>query len=96
MNSISDRPHLLLNEEQLQRIRSYALFAENAGQLTPEQLLLIYNNNWFNLFVPAYIRRIRNEFTGCRPFAGKVGLGRRQFWRGRLPCARGQTGLQDF
>lgn len=53
MNSISDRPYSSLNEEQLQRIRSYALFAENAGQLTPEQLLLIYHNNWFNLFVPA-------------------------------------------
>lgn len=61
MNSISDHPHLLLTEEELQKIRSYAFFAENAGQLTPEQLQLIYKNNWFNLFVPKTLNGLELE-----------------------------------
>lgn len=33
-------------------IRQYAAAAEQMGQLHPEQLKLIYDQNWFNLFVP--------------------------------------------
>jgi alkylation response protein AidB-like acyl-CoA dehydrogenase len=33
-------------------IRQYAVAAEQIGQLHPEQLKLIYDQNWFNLFVP--------------------------------------------
>lgn len=52
MNSISGYPSPLFTEEQLKQIRGYAFLAENAGQLIAEQLRFIYDNNWFNLFVP--------------------------------------------
>lgn len=42
----------LLTEEQLQQIRGHAFLAENAGRLIPEQLRFIYDNEWFNFFVP--------------------------------------------
>ncbi|MBX3253551.1 MAG: acyl-CoA dehydrogenase [Chitinophagaceae bacterium] len=51
MNSIS-APSSLLTEEQIEQIRNSAFLSEKAGQLTTEQLALINNNNWFNLFVP--------------------------------------------
>ena len=42
----------LLADESVETIRRYAATAEQTGQLHPEQLKLIYEQNWFNLFVP--------------------------------------------
>ncbi|MBC6492130.1 hypothetical protein BC349_13800 [Flavihumibacter stibioxidans] len=39
-------------EEQTEIIRQFAPAAEKAGRLAPEQLRIVYTNNWFNLFVP--------------------------------------------
>ena len=43
-------PHIPVGSLTL--IRQYAAAAEQMGQLHPEQLKLIYDQNWFNLFVP--------------------------------------------
>ena len=42
----------LLADQSVETIRRYAATAEQTGQLHPEQLKLIYEQNWFNLFVP--------------------------------------------
>ena len=42
----------LMTAESVDTIRRYAAAAEQMGQLHPEQLKLIFEQNWFNLFVP--------------------------------------------
>ncbi|MBX2921202.1 MAG: acyl-CoA dehydrogenase [Chitinophagaceae bacterium] len=54
MSSISN-PSLLLTEEQIRKIRSLSFASEKAGQLVPEQLQFIYDNNWLNIFIPALL-----------------------------------------
>jgi len=46
-------PSGLLHTEWITIIRSNAFAAEQAGQLQPEQLELIYQQQWFKLLVPA-------------------------------------------
>ena len=48
----NNHPSPLLAAESITLIRQYAAAAEQMGQLHPEQLRLIYDKNWFNLFVP--------------------------------------------
>ncbi|HRO45170.1 acyl-CoA dehydrogenase [Agriterribacter sp.] len=48
----NNNPSPLLAAESITLIRQYAAAAEQTGQLHPEQLQLIYDQNWFNLFVP--------------------------------------------
>ena len=48
----NNNPASLLATESITLIRQYAAAAEQMGQLHPEQLKLIYTQNWFNLFVP--------------------------------------------
>lgn len=48
----NNNPSSLLATESITLIRQYAAAAEQMGQLHPEQLKLIYTQNWFNLFVP--------------------------------------------
>lgn len=44
-----------LPQTVIDRLRNAAAEAEQAGRLTHEQLQLIYDNNWFNLFVPEHL-----------------------------------------
>jgi len=46
-------PAEIISFEEAGIIRSFAAEAERAGTLHPEQLKLIYENKWFNLYVPA-------------------------------------------
>ncbi|HRN58444.1 MAG TPA: acyl-CoA dehydrogenase, partial [Agriterribacter sp.] len=48
----NNNPSPLSAAESITLIRQYAAAAEQTGQLHPEQLQLIYKQNWFNLFVP--------------------------------------------
>jgi len=45
-------PRLVLSPEIINIIRKDSLQAEEQGQLSPEQLELIYREKWFHLFVP--------------------------------------------
>lgn len=45
-------PYHLLNKETVAIIRNSAAQAEREGRLTDSQLNIIYQNKWFNLFVP--------------------------------------------
>lgn len=51
MNTI-DHPAALLPAEIVSTIRQFAMETEALKQLHPEQLNIIYQNNWFKLFVP--------------------------------------------
>ena len=42
----------LMTAESVDTIRRSAAAAEQMGQVHPEQLKLIFEQNWFNLFVP--------------------------------------------
>lgn len=48
-----NHPSQIIAAEQTEIIRESAPLAETAARLTPEQLRIVYDNNWFNLFVPA-------------------------------------------
>lgn len=48
-----NHPSFLIAAEQTKIIREFAPAAEAAGRLSPEQLRIVYTNNWFNLLVPA-------------------------------------------
>ena len=45
-------PSEIISTPQVKILRDQAAQAEQAGALTPEQLSIIHENNWFNLFVP--------------------------------------------
>jgi alkylation response protein AidB-like acyl-CoA dehydrogenase len=45
-------PSVLLPDDMIAAIRSYAADAEQLGRLSPEQLQLIAEQRWFHLFVP--------------------------------------------
>ncbi|HTN07441.1 acyl-CoA dehydrogenase [Agriterribacter sp.] len=49
---MNNHPSPLLTAESIILIKQYAAAAEQMEQLHPEQLKLIYAQNWFNLFVP--------------------------------------------
>lgn len=49
----AQHPAALLQQEWVDTIRKYAPAAEQAGKLHPEQLKLIYEQQWFKLLVPA-------------------------------------------
>ncbi len=51
---MSELPHFrLLSADQVNTIRQNAGAAEEKGSLTPEQLALIYQQQWFKILVPA-------------------------------------------
>jgi alkylation response protein AidB-like acyl-CoA dehydrogenase len=45
-------PRSVLPPETIDKIRDHAAIAENQGMLSGDQLQLIYEHKWFNLFVP--------------------------------------------
>lgn len=51
MNTFND-PGSVSVRQSIRQIRQYAASAEQTGQLTLEQLNLIHQHNWFNLYVP--------------------------------------------
>jgi alkylation response protein AidB-like acyl-CoA dehydrogenase len=51
MNSIP-HPSTFIDPQSVNTIRHYAVEAEQMRSLHPEQLAVIYNNRWFNLYVP--------------------------------------------
>lgn len=58
MNSIP-HPSSFIGSQSVNVIRQYAVEAEQLRSLHPEQLNVIYNNRWFNLYVP-------DEYGGLR------------------------------
>ena len=46
-------PSEIISIEKANIIKSFSAEAEKAGTLQPDQLKLIYENKWFNLYVPA-------------------------------------------
>lgn len=52
MNSELHHPSAILDMQLISTIRSHARGAENLGSLHPQQLSIIYQHNWFALFVP--------------------------------------------
>ena len=51
MNSIP-HPSTFIDPQSVNTIRHYAVEAEQMRSLHPEQLAVIYDNRWFNLYVP--------------------------------------------
>lgn len=49
---LSNHPAFRLDKKWITTIREHAADAESTGQLTDAQLQLIYDQNWFKLFVP--------------------------------------------
>jgi len=49
---INSHPSQFIPEDATRLLRLYASEAERLGELHPEQLRIIYEQNWFNLFVP--------------------------------------------
>lgn len=50
--SLIKHPSEIISEDNAAIIRRYAMAAEELKQLHPEQLRIIYQQNWFRLFVP--------------------------------------------
>ena len=46
------RPSFFADAQFTGTIRKFAAEAESSGSLHPQQLSIIYNEGWFNLFVP--------------------------------------------
>ena len=53
--NLLQHPSNYLSTSDTELIRSYALQAEQKGELTSEQLQLIYDRDWFRVMVPKYL-----------------------------------------
>lgn len=47
-------PSLIINKDLAETIRAQSPIAEQSGELTAQQLGIIYQQSWFNLFVPKH------------------------------------------
>jgi alkylation response protein AidB-like acyl-CoA dehydrogenase len=53
MKQIIQHPSAVIEHEYVERLRKYASVAEEKGMLLPEQLDVIYSEQWFKLLAPA-------------------------------------------
>ncbi|MFC3196994.1 acyl-CoA dehydrogenase [Parapedobacter deserti] len=52
MKEVTDNPILSVSARDVEWLRSFSAEAEATGQLTDDQLAIIYDKRWFKLFVP--------------------------------------------